>query len=78
MRAVWFGIKQQVPSILQALDSNEEAIAEIEKQLRKALGIELEPVIPIEEVKIEVEPIPTEEKPKQEKPKKLPKQKENI
>jgi len=45
MRAVWYGIKGQVPLILQALDSNEEAIAEIEKQLRKALGIELEPMV---------------------------------
>ncbi len=43
MAAIWYGIKGQVPAILQALDSNEEAIAEIEKQLRKALGIEPEP-----------------------------------
>lgn len=40
MRAVWFGIKGQVPLILSTLDNSEEAIAEIEAKLREVLGIE--------------------------------------
>ncbi|GAH06629.1 unnamed protein product, partial [marine sediment metagenome] len=30
MKAIWWGLKGQVPMILQALDNSEEAIAEIE------------------------------------------------
>jgi len=47
MRAVWFGLKQEVPLILQALDSSEEAIRMIEDKLREVLGIEPK----VEEVK---------------------------
>lgn len=39
MRSVWWGIRGQVPSFLQALDENEEAIAEIEKKLYEVLDI---------------------------------------
>ena len=47
MRAVWFGLKHEVPLILQALDSSEEAIRMIEDKLREVLGIEPK----VEEVK---------------------------
>ena len=47
MRAVWFGLKQEVPLILQVLDSSEEAIRMIEDKLREVLGIEPK----VEEVK---------------------------
>jgi len=44
MRAVWFGLKHEVPLILQALDSSEEAIRMIEDKLREVLDIK-----PVEE-----------------------------
>lgn len=45
MRAVWFGIKGQVPMLLEALDNNEEAIATIEEKLKEVLDIkEPEPI----------------------------------
>lgn len=40
MRAVWYGIKGQIPSFLASLDSNEEAIAEIHQSIMEALDIE--------------------------------------
>lgn len=46
LKAVWWGLKGQVPLILQALDSSEEAIKEIEDKLREVLGIE-EPIPPV-------------------------------
>ncbi len=45
MKAVWWGIKGQVPMLLQTLDNNEEAVAEIEKKLRDMLDIEEPEVI---------------------------------
>ena len=51
MKAIWWGIKGQVPSILQGLDDNEEAIAEIEAKLREVLGILPEPA-PVERAAI--------------------------
>lgn len=47
MRAVWYGIKGQVPIILQALDDSEEAVKMIEDKMREALGIGPEPSAPI-------------------------------
>lgn len=39
MRAVWFGVKGQIPSLLQTLDNSEEAIKEIEDKLKEVLDI---------------------------------------
>lgn len=39
MRAVWFGIKGQVPMLLNALDNSEEAVGMIEDKLREVLDI---------------------------------------
>lgn len=43
MRAVWYGIKSQVPMLLEALDNSEEAIKLIEDKLREVLDIAPEP-----------------------------------
>lgn len=46
MKAVWWGIKGQVPSLLQTLDENEEAIAEIRAKLFEVLDIVIpDPVV---------------------------------
>ena len=45
MRAVWYGIKGQVPSILQILDDNEEAIEFLRAKMLDALDIK-EPIDP--------------------------------
>jgi len=58
MRAVWFGMKQQIPLLLKSLDENEEAIASIERTLKEVL--EQEPNVKAVEVVIE-EPPPIEE-----------------
>lgn len=39
MRAVWMGIKSQVPMLLEALDNSEEAIKLIEDKLREVLDV---------------------------------------
>lgn len=44
IRSLWFGIRSQVPSLLQTLDDNEEAIAEIEKKMKEILDIKPEPL----------------------------------
>ena len=41
MKAVWWGIKGQVPSLLQTLDENDEAIAEIRAKLIEVLDVPL-------------------------------------
>lgn len=40
MRSVWWGIKSQVPMLLEALDNSEEAIKLIEDKLREVLDVE--------------------------------------
>ena len=50
--AIWFGVKHEVPLLLEALDNNEEAVAEIEKRLREVLSapeLLLSEVVPVEE-----------------------------
>ena len=55
MNAVWWGIKGQVPNLLQGLDDNEEAIAEIEAKLREVLGIEEPKPEPVLTSPVEIE-----------------------
>lgn len=55
-RALWFGFRGQVPLILQALDSSEEAIAAIEKKLIETLEAEGLTVLRITEKKVEEAP----------------------
>ena len=52
INAFWMGFKGQVPMLLQTLDSNEEAVAEIEKKLREMLDIPEPVVIEVVEVKL--------------------------
>lgn len=39
MASIWWGIKGQIPSILQSLDENEKAIAEIRDKLMEVLDL---------------------------------------
>jgi len=71
MKAVWFGIKGQVPLILSTIDNSEEAIAEIEKKLREVLGIE-EPLKEEPVVKLAEESVALQIKPKKAKKKAKP------
>ena len=53
MRAVWFGIKGQVPEILRTLDNNEKLIEELRGNIMEALELD-KPVVPVE---VKQEPI---------------------
>lgn len=57
MAAIWWGIKGQIPSILQSLDENEKAIAEIRDKLMEVLDIKPQ----ITEVSLVKEEVKTEE-----------------
>lgn len=90
MKAVWWGIKGQIPSLLQSLDENDEAIEEIRKKLMDVLDIppsvsELpipgaDKVVfkpPEEEAPIEEPEAPREEKEVKPEPKKKKKSKKS-
>lgn len=40
MRAVWYGVKGQIPTLLQTLDANESAVSEIRSKLMEVLEVE--------------------------------------
>lgn len=60
MRAVWYGIKGQVPHILQGLDDNSEIVVEIQEKVLEALDIQVPEGYQweITEEEIKVAPIP--------------------
>ena len=49
MAAVWYGIKHEVPKLLEALDSSEETITEIEKRLKEVLEVKEPLKLPVAE-----------------------------
>jgi len=57
MRAIWAGIKSQVPSLLKSLDESKEAVELIEKKMREALGIKEGPIIQVIDVEEASEPV---------------------
>lgn len=59
MRAIWFGIKGQVPNILQSLDENEEAVTTLREKLIEVLDLkpqEPEVISEVAELEVGVEP----------------------
>lgn len=67
IKALWLGLKPQVPFILNTLDNNEELIAIIEAKVREALGIE---PVQVGVKELEIKATPPQEETKDKKPKK--------
>lgn len=65
-KALWYGIKHEIPSLLESLDEDDEAVAYIEDKVREALGVKprSKPAVVAGEVATEVKPIPVEIKEK--------------
>ena len=40
MRAIWYGVKGQIPTLLQTLDASESAVSEIRSKLMEVLEVE--------------------------------------
>ncbi len=40
MRAIWYGVKGQIPTLLQTLDASESAVSEIRSKLMEVLDVE--------------------------------------